>query len=274
MQKMTSRFIFLTLLFLSTGSYVQAMNYTNSTTQNEADLKSLISEYQVKMDEISSNKHGQLYKGNAEINEIYTKFSTNLLQAYKNGFSKEDIQIVLAAAQYAADAHKDDCRKNVNKTPYLVHPLSVANQIMEHANTFSSATLVSGLLHDVPEKTSKKLPDIELDFGLEIKEIVASLTDDKTLTTEQQKEEQKRKAPFLSEDATKVKISDKMHNLKDLFPDFWKQNKAISYCNSAKTIVYALNTNHLNPGFLAAFDSAYEQAIERAKALPLEENTK
>ena len=72
------------------------------------------------------------------------------------------------AINFAAESHRDQNRKNENKTPYISHPYSVmllASEYTENEDIF-----ISCLLHDVVEDCGVGLEEIEELFGGKVRD--------------------------------------------------------------------------------------------------------
>lgn len=83
-----------------------------------------------------------------------------------------DTEILQRAFDYAAEAHKNQTRKNGE--PYIIHPLHTAYLLTEIRADIS--TVAAGLLHDVPEDTDRSIEDVEKEFGQEIANLVKGIT--------------------------------------------------------------------------------------------------
>jgi (p)ppGpp synthase/HD superfamily hydrolase len=87
------------------------------------------------------------------------------------------------ALQRAALWHRDQVRKDVEKTPYIVHLVSVLLILAEF--TDDEDVLIAGLFHDVLEDVDLKLADvIECQFGARVLGFVESVSEDKDPQTE------------------------------------------------------------------------------------------
>ena len=62
-------------------------------------------------------------------------------------------QLILKAAHFAAQKHRDQRRKNEDASPYINHPISVAKIISEIGNVEDPEVLAAALLHDTLEDT-------------------------------------------------------------------------------------------------------------------------
>lgn len=95
-----------------------------------------------------------------------------IIKKFNENHPGEDTEVLHRAYEYAKDAHEGQLRKSGE--PYIIHPLHTAYLLTEIKADL--ATVVAGLLHDVPEDTSKTLEDLEKEFGDEIANLVKGIT--------------------------------------------------------------------------------------------------
>jgi GTP pyrophosphokinase len=131
---------------------------------------------------------------------------------------KADTALIDAAYVLAMQAH--GAQKRDNGDPYITHPIAVADILAGyHLDTASIAT---GLLHDVIEDTSVKLPELTQRFGKEIAGLVDGVT--KLTRLELQSDRTKQAENFrklvlaMSRDirVLLVKLADRLHNMRTL----------------------------------------------------------
>ncbi|KAG9489191.1 guanosine-3',5'-bis(diphosphate) 3'-pyrophosphohydrolase MESH1 [Eleutherodactylus coqui] len=154
-----------------------------------------------------------------------------------------DVAGVLEAADFAAVKHKAQQRKDVEKTPYINHPIGVARILSHEAGVSDVTVLQAALLHDTVEDTNTTFLEIEEKFGPEVKRIVEEVTDDKTLPRMTRKELQIKHAPHCSHKAKLVKLADKLYNLRDLnrsTPQGWSETRVQEYFQWASQVVNGL----------------------------------
>jgi guanosine-3',5'-bis(diphosphate) 3'-pyrophosphohydrolase len=77
-------------------------------------------------------------------------------------------------------------------------------------------TLVYAVLHDTVEETGTTLAEVEALFGVEVRALVAEVTDDKSLPKAERKRLQIEHAPNLSHHAKEIKIADKISNILEI----------------------------------------------------------
>jgi len=145
---------------------------------------------------------------------------------------QNSIHRLLKAFDFAAVKHKDQRRKDPNKTPYINHPIGVAQIISKEANITDPDILIAAVLHDTVEDTDTTLEEIQDIFGSKIKCIVDEVSDDKHKSKEERKQAQIDKSPFASYEAKIVKLADKLYNLRDLerqTPEGWTEERVQEY---------------------------------------------
>lgn len=96
----------------------------------------------------------------------------DLIQEIQKNELSIDVEMVRLAYDYAAEAHQNQLRFNGQK--YIEHPLRTAQILVDLK--MDQATVIAGLLHDVPEDTTKTLRDIQENFGEEVAILVDGIT--------------------------------------------------------------------------------------------------
>ena len=148
-----------------------------------------------------------------------------------SGCIKVSTSEFLRALSFAAYKHRDQHRKD-NKTPYINHPIAVANILLNEAGITDEAVLVAALLHDTVEDTDTTLEEIEQHFGHMVRGIVDEVTDNKSLSKAVRKQQQIEHADGLSNPAKLIKLADKTANLRDLTtapPEGWSAERVENY---------------------------------------------
>ena len=74
-------------------------------------------------------------------------------------------QLILKAAHFAAQKHRDQRRKDKEVSPYINHPISVAKIISEIGNIEDPEVLAAALLHDTIEDTETTVDELIDNFG-------------------------------------------------------------------------------------------------------------
>lgn len=161
---------------------------------------------------------------------------------------------IARALDLAIRAHEGQRRAHGRRAPYVNHVADVARRVSESPE-IDELTLLAALLHDLAEKTSRSLADIEQAFGAEVAGIVAELTDDERLSGRERKRRQVEGAARLSARAKRVRLADKASKLAEIAdhpPRWWGRAKARHKLRSARDVVAGLRG--IDPTLEAAFD--------------------
>ena len=164
---------------------------------------------------------------------------------------------LLQAIAFAADKHRDQRRKDANASPYINHPIALANVLANEGGVDDEAVLVAAILHDTIEDTDTTADELRRLFGKRITGIVLEVTDDKALQKAERKRLQIEHAPHISRRAKLVKLADKICNLRDIAaspPAKWSLERKQAYFDWAKAVVDGLRGAH--PVLEQAFDEA------------------
>src|SRR5688572_17734792 len=129
----------------------------------------------------------------------------------KGAVSMNDtITPLLKAIHFAADKHRDQRRKDEGASPYINHPIEVAELIARVGGVSDLVTLQAAILHDTIEDTQTTSEELETHFGERVRKVVEEVTDDKALLKVDRKRLQIEHSPHLSREAQMVKLADKI----------------------------------------------------------------
>lgn len=151
-----------------------------------------------------------------------------------------DIKRFTKCVDFAAIKHRDQRRKDNVETPYINHPIGVANILANEGDVTDLDVVLAAILHDTVEDTDTTSEEIEEHFGTDIKNIVMEVTDDKSLPKMERKRLQIEHAKTISPKAKLVKLADKLYNLRDLqrcTPQGWTAERVSEYFIWAKKVV-------------------------------------
>lgn len=166
---------------------------------------------------------------------------------------------LLTALAFASHKHRDQRRKDAAASPYINHPIALANALANEAGVDDERVLIAAILHDTVEDTETTPQELIREFGQEIAGIVLEVTDDKTLSTDERKRLQVEHASMLSRRAKLVKLADKICNLRDVAgspPTGWSLARKQAYFDWAKAVIDGLRGVH--PALEHIFDEAYK----------------
>ena len=119
---------------------------------------------------------------------------------------KPDLTHLLVALEFAAHKHRDQRRKDASASPYINHPIALARLLAVEGGVTDVKTLVAAVLHDTIEDTDTSYEELVEHFGRKVADVVAEVTDDKTLPKPRHKALQIEHAPHLSLDAKQIKL--------------------------------------------------------------------
>lgn len=122
--------------------------------------------------------------------------------------------LISRAAAYAAVAHgKIDQRRKYTNEPYITHPFHVAELV---ASTGARPEVIAAAwLHDVVEDTPVTIQDIKAEFGSDVADLVAMVTDVSTRADGNRatrKEKDRQHLAKASAEGQTIKLADLIHN--------------------------------------------------------------
>ena len=94
-----------------------------------------------------------------------------------------DLGLVLKAVQFATWKHRDQKRKDVKASPYINHPVALAELLWTEGGVRDAVVIASALLHDTLEDTETSPAELKGAFGAQIAAVVEELTDVKWLAS-------------------------------------------------------------------------------------------
>jgi len=155
----------------------------------------------------------------------------------------QGVALLLKAVAFAAEKHRHQRRKDADASPYINHPIALANVLANEGGVTDIVVLCAAVLHDTIEDTDTTPEELRLTFGPEITAIVQEVTDDKSLEKHVRKQLQIEHAPHLSKEAKLVKLADKICNLRDIKispPADWTADRKREYATWAGKVVDGL----------------------------------
>ena len=173
---------------------------------------------------------------------------------------QDRLDVILDALQFAAHKHRDQRRQDLEASPYINHPIALANVLWREGGVHRPDAICAALLHDTIEDTDTTAEELRERFGKKVARIVEEVTDDKTLDKAKRKRLQVEHAPTLSREAKLVKLADKICNLRDMAaspPKTWPRSRVRAYFDWAKEVVDGLRG--ANPRLERIFDEAYSR---------------
>jgi guanosine-3',5'-bis(diphosphate) 3'-pyrophosphohydrolase len=177
-------------------------------------------------------------------------------------FSIEDVTLLLTALKFSAEKHRHQRRKDQETSPYINHPIQVAELLWQQGGIRDIVTIVGALLHDTLEDTNATPEEINKLFGAEVLTLVQEVTDDKSLPKPQRKRLQIELASYKSIRAKQIKLADKICNVYDITyspPQAWSLDRRQEYLEWSEQVVAGLRG--INP----LLESYYDTILAEAK---------
>jgi len=167
---------------------------------------------------------------------------------------------LLTALRFAAQKHSRQRRKDSDASPYINHPIAVAEILARVGKVTDLAILQAAILHDTIEDTQTTPDELDERFGQEVHLLVQEVTDDKSLAKEERKRLQIEHAPHLSAGAKQIKMADKICNLGDITPTEppdWPLDRKRKYLDWAESVV--AGCRGCNPPLEQHFDAVLKE---------------
>lgn len=177
----------------------------------------------------------------------------------------DDLAKFVKAAAFAAKKHSTQRRKDAQASPYINHPIELANVLANEGGVNDVIALCAAVLHDTIEDTETTIEELQTLFGPGVAAVVMEVTDDKSLEKSVRKQLQVEHAPHISPEAKLVKLADKICNLRDILaspPADWSAERKQAYFEWAARVVAGLRGVHL--GLESVFDGLYARRTEFA----------
>ncbi len=175
-----------------------------------------------------------------------------------------DVHLLLKAARFSAEKHRDQRRKDSHASPYINHPIQVAETLAAIGGVEDMSLLAAALLHDTVEDTGTRPEEIEAEFGAEVLFLVMEVTDDKSLPKPERKRLQVENAPHKSHRAKLLKLADKICNVGDILhtpPADWSLQRRREYLLWTEQVVEGLR------GASPSLERCYDELLSEGKQM-------
>jgi guanosine-3',5'-bis(diphosphate) 3'-pyrophosphohydrolase len=169
---------------------------------------------------------------------------------------------LLKALHFAADKHRDQRRKDEEASPYINHPIEVAELLARVGGVTDLIALQGAILHDTIEDTDTSPDELEREFGAEVRRVVEEVTDDTTLPKAERKRLQVEHAAHISHPARLVKLADKISNVRSVTltpPSRWPLSRRQEYLDWTEQVVGGLR------GTNAPLEALYDELLAEGR---------
>ncbi len=179
--------------------------------------------------------------------------------------SEQDVTArLLTAIRFAAGKHCHQRRKDAAASPYINHPIEVAEILAVVGGVTDMVHLQAAILHDTIEDTQTSGEELEGLFGEAVRRLVEEVTDDKRLPKMERKRLQIEHTPSLSRQAKQLKLADKICNVRDLgqsVPKDWSRQRCLEYLDWAEQVVAGCR------GSSSPLEALFEQTVSESRRL-------
>ena len=168
--------------------------------------------------------------------ETFEEHYNSMMDTIRKRMPGADLALVDKAVDYANKKHAAQKRKD--GSPYIIHPLSVAQIVTEMGLDMDA--ILGALLHDTIEDTDTSHEDIEKLFGPTVAELVEGVTKltraDFSSREQAQMENLRKMFMAMSKDirVVLIKIADRLHNIRTM--QYQSPEKQISKCQETMDI--------------------------------------
>lgn len=174
--------------------------------------------------------------------------------------NETSLGLFVQAVGFSAHKHRNQRRKDVDATPYINHPIALADVLANEGGEYDVVVLCAAVLHDTIEDTETTVEELQAKFGDEVAAVVMEVTDDKSLDKATRKQLQIEHAPHVSQRAKLVKLADKICNLRDILaspPTGWSPDRQAKYFEWAAQVVDGVRG--VNHRLEEIFDDLFER---------------
>lgn len=124
-------------------------------------------------------------------------------------------ELIARALAKASAEHAGQVRNGSGGLPYIEHPRMVAATLAERG--YRDEVLAAALLHDVVEDSDTTVADLRAEFGAEIADLVAVLSDDESIESyRERKDEHRARVAAADGEALPIYAADKLTNMTTL----------------------------------------------------------
>jgi hypothetical protein len=175
------------------------------------------------------------------------------------------LNVMLRAALFAADRHKNQRRKGVAREPYINHLLEVAALLSDATDGEDMELIIAGLLHEAMEDQDG-VDEIAVRFGAGVTALVAELADDRRRGMSEPRHSVLE--PPRSRRAQMIKIAELISHVRALHvspPTDWTLERRRDYFLWAQRMV--AGCRDASPELETVFDAACSRGLEALKHL-------
>ncbi len=206
---------------------------SDSYAIEQIDLSSLV--------QTTRQQVATLANSNKTVLKVYDSLMNTLLSAEKDGsLSSADLQRICAAIVFAAEEHKQQTRKNEEKTPYICHPLEVAYDVVKVGQIRDVSVIIGAILHDTPLDKKTHLKELNQQFGSKVASLVKEVGSHPVSAQPAQQRDLMIHAADQSVGSVQIELADLLCGVNELLnspPSHWKKEKTDQYFEWAQSVL-------------------------------------
>ena len=156
----------------------------------------------------------------------------------------DDMGLVFKALRYSAEKHNDQRRKDSRSSPYINHPIQVADTLWQVGGVRDAAVLAAAILHDTIEDTASTWQEVADLFGTAVADGVSALSKSPAIRSKQGRmADSLERIRLQPREVWMVKLADRINNLSEP-PCHWNGAKRREYRGEARLILTRLGAAH------------------------------
>ena len=171
---------------------------------------------------------------------------------------------LLEAVSFSASRHSSQRRKGADGSPYVNHPIEVANELAGVGGVDDVTVLIAAVLHDTVEDAGARPEELEQRFGADVRRLVEEVSDDKSLPKKERKRLQIEHTASLSRGAKLIKLGDKICNVREVTlnpPADWSSTRKREYLDWAAAVVAGCR------GTNGSLERKFDEVLEMGRSL-------
>lgn len=138
---------------------------------------------------------------------------------------RNNLELIDYAIYFATKAHNGQKRKSDDNVDMIFHPFTVG-MILQKSN-LSTNCVIAGILHDVIEDTKYTYEDLVSEFGEEVAKIVYEVSENKSLSWKERKQDAIERIKVASFEGKMVECVDKISNLETMYSLYQEQGEEL-----------------------------------------------
>lgn len=147
--------------------------------------------------------------------------------------------LIVEAVGFAANKHGVQIRKDAERTPYVWHPIDVADILIREGGVTDADVLVASIFHDLFEDTNTTYEELVSIYGKTVADLVQEVSNPKGLSSVESKKFQLKHVYQQSPKARLIKLADRISNIRCMNPPpaTWSAEKSSNYLQHSSLLL-------------------------------------